>query len=188
MKLFYTTSTFTNDIQNQHELSLGGYRSKSEIPNSFEGNLFSRLSLLTIEKSLDEYIGIVIQNDLSVTINDVSIWCEYSEDAITKFEISPVSISNGSFERIQNRFSKPMITEFNDVNGVDNAINIGNLSSEECVGLWIKRIILKDKIKEQQATLYLDEHFGQDQILKETINLKFDYQLSYGDSIGNNNI
>lgn len=188
MKLFYTTSTFTNDTQNKHELSLGGFKSKSEIPNDFEGNLFSRLSLLTIEKCLDEYIGIVIQNDLTVSINDLTIWFEYNDDFVTKFEISPVSLTNGSFERIQSRFSKPIVSEFYDVSGQENGINVGNLSSEECIGLWIKRTILKDKIKEQQTTAYLNANFGLEEILKETINLKFDYQLSYGDSIGSNNI
>ena len=74
MKLYYTTSVGVDEPQTKPNISLGGFKSGSLVRNNDFDNLFGELSVYTINKEQDEYIGLMLVNDLSNAVENISLY------------------------------------------------------------------------------------------------------------------
>lgn len=161
MKLYYTTSQGSEQVQDKPSLSIGGYKSSSPVPNGKLGNLFSDISQLTISNyRQNQYIGLILKNELSGTVNNAKLWFDFLTDSYSKFRVAFVSLSADSegqlyMERLTDKYSKPIsIQEFFEANSESNKVNIANFLSGAQVGVWIERELLLDVIKTDQSLVY----------------------------------
>lgn len=148
MKLYYTGARTFLGEQKLANNSLGGYVSNSPIPNGVEGNLFSAISLMTIDDNSFEMVGIMLKNILLVDVEDILLYFVYPVDTYVKYSIAVVEpggdpVTGYYMESIQSRKSLPIyVEEFVEADGFANAVNIGNLAAGAYIGIWIKRDLL----------------------------------------------
>ena len=142
MKLYYTNTAGIDKPQQKASQSLGGFKSSSPIQNSAFGNLFSDVSLLTIEKNLPEYIGVILINERSNPVSNVKIWMNLPEEGVGKFKVAVVELnSRNEMEMLPSINSKPLFADFYSVNSEGEAIIIPDMQINEQYGLWIERSI-----------------------------------------------
>jgi hypothetical protein len=147
MELYFTTSAGPDLVQTDPKISLGGYKSSSQISNSSLNNLFDEVSTFKLSRDLEEeYIGIILRNNSLDDIENLWLYFKYPENCYSKFLVGAVDLavdSNGNqyMEHITDRFSKPFNAEFYEADGVLNAVEIGDIPSGGLVGLWICRRI-----------------------------------------------
>lgn len=96
--------------------SLGGYISSSIVPNGSVNSLFDMISLNTLKNKPKETMAIALINKFDKTVSDVEIKIVTKKDAIGKFKIAAVNVSEDYLmEHIDNRYSEPIQAEFHDV-------------------------------------------------------------------------
>jgi len=168
MRLFYTGSETFLAEQKNINASVGGFISNVVIPNGRLENFFGEITNYTIDDNLASIIGIVLKNELSNDVEDILLHFDFDEDTFLKLEIAAVDVTEGeegvlSIEQLRSNRDLPyFVEEFNEANGEENAINIGDLKQGEFVGIWIKRILLED-IKEKNFDCeVLNTNFGQE--------------------------
>jgi len=154
MKLYYTTTAKVDAPQQKPTQSLGGFKSSSPIPNSAFGNLFPDISLLTIEKKLPEYIGLILINERPNPVSEVKIWINNAVENICNYKIAVVELnSRNEFETLPSGNSKPLFAEFYTANNETDAIIIGEMVINEQYGLWLERSINADSGSKDCSTL-----------------------------------
>jgi hypothetical protein len=168
MILYYTCIQGTAISQPKPEFSLGGYMSSSPVPNGILGNLFSELSLLTLDKLQDEFIGLILYNEQTTPSNDVELYFNYptpdlngNPTNICKYYIASVQLNmtGQPMENILNRNAQPFNATFYDAAGQSEAVNLGVIPSQTGLALWIKRSVISDNIKLLFDPTTLDNNF-----------------------------
>lgn len=163
MYLYYTTITGNEMEQINPSLSLGGYKSSSRLQNSRFNNLFSDISSLTVVNfNQNQYVGLVLKNELGAIKTNVTLHFIYPEKCYSKFKVAAADMSLDSanvlqMEHIDNINSKPLTGEFFEADGVDNKVELGDMAINEQVGIWIERSLLLDFIKTDQSAIYEDD-------------------------------
>lgn len=143
MKIFYTVSSREGDPQTKASMSLGGYQSGSPVPNGAFYSLFSDISIMTIERALPEYVGLIIRNVLEKTFSSVKLWVEVPAGGICKYRLAVVELSDsGEMELLPTLNSQPFVGEFQDAVSEETAIVVnGAFSPESQFGVWVERVI-----------------------------------------------
>lgn len=163
MYLYYTVVLGNEAEQGNPVLSLGGYKSSSRLVNSKFNNLFSDISNLTVTNyNQNQYVGLVLKNELGAAKTNVQIWFEYSAKCYSKLRVAAVDMVAGTdgtlqMENVQNLNAKPLNAEFYEADGELNKVNIGDLAAAEQVGIWIERELLLDFIKTDQEAIWEDD-------------------------------
>ena len=159
MRLYYTIISKEEDPQTRPDLSLGGFKSSTIVPNNSLSNLFSDISCYSVSEDQNEYIAIALVNEEAGIVNDVTLYFDYPVDVQKNIEMAFVSFNaSGEMEVIPNPYATPYNAEFNPADGVANAINIGNLVAGAKIGVWFKKIILKSVIEALYSNTSLDEN------------------------------
>lgn len=120
MRFFYTGADKYLMEQTSPNKSLGGFISKSQIPNDQLYSIFSGISLLSIENDRKEYKCISLKNTLGETKSNVKITVAYPWPISSKIYIGkeePTFDENCDdyyFESIEDLTVSPYGTEFND--------------------------------------------------------------------------
>lgn len=159
MRLYYTASSQPEAVQTKPHLSLGGFKSGSQLQNSQIGNLFSDITPVTINNfNQNRYIGLVLKNETASTVNNVKLWFAYPTGCYIKLRVSAVDMvqdSDGNYqmEHIGVATSKPLSGDFYEAT-VDAKVDLGSLTAGEQIGIWIERELLFEVIKEQQSAVY----------------------------------
>lgn len=151
MLFYYTGAINYLDEQIKSQYSLGGYFSKSVIPNGQTSAIFSEITQLTHEKNLIEVKAIALKNTLGITVNNVYFWFEYEVGSYGNFELAVVTPSQDDefgyyMEQIQNPRSLPYYATFYPANGEINKKLLGNLNANEYLGIWLKRTLNLDEM------------------------------------------
>lgn len=160
MYLYYTSVTGQDVIQQKSNLSLGGYKALNRVNSGLLNNFFSDISQLTISNyNQNTFVGLILKNELPTGCSNIKLHFTYPTDSYSKLKIAAVSLVQDSegflqMEHIETPNSTPLFATFYEADGVDNAINIGDLASGEMVGLWIQRELLLDFIDQDQAVVY----------------------------------
>lgn len=152
MKFYYTTTAGEGESQNKSISSLGGYRSGTKVPNNKLGNLFDEITPYSIKRDEDQYIALYLLNDTGSDATDVTLYFSYPEDAYSKLEIGSVVPGTDAdgvdyIEHVDTIYDQPYSATFYEAEGVDNAVNIGDITNGSALGIYIKRSILVDDIK-----------------------------------------
>lgn len=160
MFLYYTIVSAENNIQQKPQLSLGGFKAINKVDSNKLNNLFSDISQLTVANySQNLYIALILRNELSADCENIKIFFTYPENCYSKLRIAAVNLVEDKdgflqMEHVETPNSKPLFAEFFEADGVDNAVNIGDLEPGESVGIWIERELLIDFINEDQSKVY----------------------------------
>ena len=142
MKLYYTVNSKQGDIQVKINQSLGGFKSGTPIQNSIFNNLFSDLSLFSLERDNNEYIGLIIINELESMTSNIKLWLENETNGYCKYRVAVVELSPiNEMESIPTINSMPYFADFYEVPSLEEAINIPNMDIGDMFGLWIERSI-----------------------------------------------
>lgn len=160
MNLYYTNVAYADQAQNRPDLSLGGFKSSSMVPSADYNNLFGDVSVYSVQTKKDEYICLMLRNDLDVDVTGVKLYINYPENPTFTIQVGAVSPNlDGQVERIQTPYQRPMYAQFYDATGVDNAVALGDLTKTSMLGLWFKKTINVDNIKAQQTDQVLVDYF-----------------------------
>ncbi len=117
MNLFLTGSTISplngGISQTDVSKSLGGYISNSPVPNGQLNALFGEVSLKSVNDNISEILGLGLVNDSDYEAT-TTVKIVMPEKSVCKFEIAAVETEDGSMERLPNRFSEPVHSQFYD--------------------------------------------------------------------------
>lgn len=175
MNLYYTNISAEDQPQSRTDLSLGGFKSSSLVPNDSFANLFSDLSCYSVKENRDEYIGLILKNNTGSQVDDVTLYFTYPTDPQKTIEFAFVALnSNNEIEIIPTVYSKPLIGTFEGADGIGNAVNIGNLAADAAIGIWFKRIINISELETEYSDANLIAN-GTPQEANEDITLVIDY-------------
>jgi len=142
MRLYYTTTAKQDALQQKPSQSLGGFKSSNLVPNSSFDNLFADVSLLTLEKNLAEYIGLILVNERENETGNIKIWVNSPSSNLCKYKIAVVELNSiNQSEMLPSINSKPLYAEFYEANSELNSIPIPNMVPNEMYGIWIERTI-----------------------------------------------
>lgn len=161
MKLYYTVASQQDVAQPKPNLSLGGYKSSTVVPNSVLGNMFADISMYTVKNyTSPSYIGLILVNDSATEkAIDVNLWFKHLDDCITTFKVAAVDLTTDAegekyMEHIPNFNSKPLYATFSEADGEVNRVSIGDILAGGMVGLWFERTIDIATAKTQQNAIY----------------------------------
>lgn len=150
MRLYYTNITGADLSQSRPDLSLGGFRSTTIIPNNNFSNLFSDLSCYSISENRDEYIAASLLNETGVIAQNVTMYFVYPETRQKNIEMAFVAFNaNSEIEVVPNPYSAPYTGIFNAADGELNAVNIGDIAIDGQIGIWFKKILDIPAIEEE---------------------------------------
>ncbi len=159
MKLYYTNISGEDLPQTRPDLSLGGFRSGTAVPNDDFSNLFGDLSCYSIKENRNEYIAISLQNETGAEAQNVLLHFEYPEGSQKTLEFAFVAFNaNNEMEVTTSIYARPLIATFQEANGESNAVNISNLAIGAQIGIWFKRIINTAVISEEFSNANLIEN------------------------------
>ena len=175
LKFYYTNISGDELPQTRSDLSLGGFKSSTLVPNDSFGNLFGDISVYSVRENRDEYVALALVNETGADVTDVTLYFDYPENRQKDIELAFVQFnSDGEIEVIPNPYSRPYNAEFNSADGVENALNIGNLAANAKIGVWFKKILNIDNIKDSYSDYNLEES-GNPDIETEDIALVVDW-------------
>jgi len=149
IEIYYTGANTQLGVQQDSNLSLGGYVSNTPLQNDIIGNMFSDISYQdTLKIPVKETKAIAIYNAGTTKIR-WKIGYKYPENSIFKIEIAVVTIdqSTKSMEKIVDSRATPFYATFQEANidttqNIDNSIVIDSIDPAEYFGIWIRRTIL----------------------------------------------
>jgi len=144
MILTYSGASAFNAVQNNPDLSLGGWMSSSPVPNNLLDNLFSSVSSNAQNNQLAEIKGIFLKNETNADISNLYIYVLQDADSVVSFDFSAVAVSNGqSMEKIPSVRATPYYANFFQANGQSNQqLLTPTLVAGGVIGLWIRRTAL----------------------------------------------
>lgn len=133
MNLYLTGSTVSPATggapQTDVSKSLGGFISNSPVPNGQLNALFSDVSTKGKNDPQPEYLGLGLVNDSTEAV-DATIYLVVPPKSSCDWAIAVVA-SDGSMERLPNRYSTPLHAEFHNVDWV-RAYTVARI--EQCGG------------------------------------------------------
>lgn len=176
IKLYYTTKVAAEDIQTRADLSLGGFKSSTMIPNNSLASLFSDLSLYSIQRNSNEFIAVIATNTSATDIVNINAWFEYPPMCQRKIEIAAVDLTaEGAMEGIDSAFSQPYYADFYEADGEENKIQLGGIEAGKSIGIWFKSSIVLQNVED----VYSDENIeanGDPVEEEESIRIIFDWE------------
>ena len=139
--LFYTGAIQYEDMQDNPSLSLGGYKSASQIPNGEINNLFPKITQQSVIQNKRVVRMIVFKNTIGQNINNLKIWSAnglYSLISMAFIKPGVDGCQNPIFEKIGSETALPYQGEFNSFEE-EAPYTVEELLPEEMFGIWIKR-------------------------------------------------
>lgn len=151
IRFLYTGATENLGEQIDPERSLGGFVSKTIIPNR-KNNLFQDISYLTMRNETEEFRAIIIENKFNVDLNNVKIGYLYDK-RLYDIEIALVELNeDGKMEMISNSRSQPYYAEFFDASitpDQDDSFDIEVMTVGQKFGIWVKRKVKQVEPQEE---------------------------------------
>lgn len=119
-KLFYTNADNFLGQQLVADKSLGGLLSSTEIPNDSLNNIFSDISIRTLENKLEENKLLALINKSENPINNIQITTDYQDPNSDLFiglaQAKTDTCNNIYFDKVANMFYKPTGISFVNAN------------------------------------------------------------------------
>jgi hypothetical protein len=178
MKLFYSIISQKGQPQGDSMFSLGGFCSSTQVSSSQLNSLFGNITQITIERNQPQYVCIILKNTFLTTVVSPILWIESELTNQGKYRIGISESIQGEFESVENIFSRPLYAEFEDVTGLENALELPSLESGKELAIWIERRVdtENEEIKHRQDADYLFSKFPQQLESLETLNLKIKWE------------
>lgn len=175
IKLYYTSKKGENEVQTRPDLSLGGYKSSTLIPNNSVNNLFSDISVYSVVKGQSEFIGIMAKNESSNPVINLRFWFDFPVGCQRKIEVAAVDLTeDGQIEGIENPYQQPYYAEFHEADGEGSAVDLGGIGAGQSIGIWLKSSINKENIVDEFSVNKIISG-GNPQKSDEDVNLVFEW-------------
>lgn len=140
--LYYTGAIKPEEIQANPSLSLGGFKSSTQIPNGEVHNLFPKITQSSVVNNSKIIRMIVLHNQLTVPMNNVKLFIENSELCTFKMmAIAPAYDSVCSrffFEKVNQEQHLPYQGILQSYDQTAPLI-IPQLEADKFIGIWIRR-------------------------------------------------
>jgi len=144
MILLLSGATHKNAQQLDLNKSLGGLVSSTPVPNGRINGLFSDVSNYTINNNSVETVGVFLHNNTENDLANLTLQQIYEENNLCKFEFAVVSVTDtGAMELIGSRFEEPFYANWFEP--TDQTLVKDLFKSDELIGLWIRRSIIKQE-------------------------------------------
>ena len=145
MRLFYTGATALDRPQENPNISLGGFKSSTVIPNGRKNALFSDIDYVQKHEGLFDIRGVVLKNETGAQVANITLYFDPDPNPTATYEIIAVTVAaNGSMESINDGKSLPYVGTFVSATGVANKVTLATtLADKGLIGLWVKRTIVK---------------------------------------------
>ena len=124
MKLFYTVISQKDQPQSDPMFSLGGFKSSSTVGSAQLNALFGNISEVTLERNEPQYVCLILKNIFDYPVQGATLWFEGTAQSQGKFRVALSESFQGEFESVANIYSKPLYASFEEVNGVEEALEI----------------------------------------------------------------
>lgn len=147
--LYYTGAKTAEDIQDNPLLSLGGYKSSTQIPNGKLHNVFPKITQGNVIKNTQIVRLIVFQNLTGADLTDLTIYNVDGDFSTLQMAfVSPAidSCGNPQFERIQEN-NLPYQGTFASYD-IDNKYASPTIPALGYIGIWLKKNLKLDQFGE----------------------------------------
>lgn len=140
--LYYTGAAKPEEIQDNPSISLGGFKSSSQIPNGQIHNLFPKITQSVVMNNRKITRMIVFHNQLPVDMSNINLFIDNSDKCkFTLCVIAPgydAQCDRFFFEQITDERNLPYqgVLEQHDET---NPISIPTLQAGKFIGIWIRR-------------------------------------------------
>ncbi len=173
---FYYTNIKEGQTQTDPSKSLGGLIATNPVPNNDTNALFSDVSTVEGNNGAQYTIGLQLKNELEDAAG-IRFWLTVPEDSICKYEVSFVSLVDGKMEVISSPQASPYYSQFFSPTSPDTALDLGDLSLNQALGIWVRRTIDTAKFTQQSSCDMLNKNFGTTTPSLE----KVQFNLAWGD-------
>ena len=176
--------------QTEVSKSLGGYVSSTQVPNNALNSLFDLLSMQTLRQRTSETLGFALVNKFSVPVKNVTVKIVQEEDALAKFRIAVVPLSDKFYmEHINNRYSEPMQADWYDA--AEELTIVEELAAGSGLGIWLQRYI-PEKLNEKTDAELVENFLAEENNVNaqtvtagklktvENVQIVFNYEESEG--------
>lgn len=140
--LYYTGSSKPEEFQDNPSLSLGGYKSSTQIPNGQIHNLFPKITQSMVVNNRKAIRMIVLHNQLTASMINVKLFIENGEFCkFTMVAIAPgydAECDRYFFEKVTDEQNLPyqgMLAEYTEL----APLIIPELQASKYIGVWIRR-------------------------------------------------
>lgn len=193
MQIFLTGATNFQDLSLIGK-SLGGYISFTQPENDNMNAIFAGIS--EYGKSLAGkavYRVFAIYNDGDTTYTNMKLWLDRIESGesdvlditLTDFQVGILTVKSDDCggllvaEKLATQYSKPMSTQMQSVDGVDNAIDLEDIEPGLYRGIVISRTISKDAVDCDQISDQQLQDIYIDRVLSLATEEKVELHISY---------
>jgi len=149
--LYYTGAVKPEDSQQDPSLSLGEYKSSSQIPNGTIHNLFPKITQSTVIKDKKIIRMIVLQNLSPNSMTNLKLFIENGQYSLfTMSAIAPgfdAQCNRYFFEKVPNEESLPYQGTLMTYTETDPLI-IPELLTGKYIGIWIRRALDQTKFSD----------------------------------------
>lgn len=180
LKLFYTGCSSVNQNQNSPYLSIGGRPSIDLVKNGIDNSIFSKFEIFSKIKKR-EIICLSLLNDSNNPVNNVSISIN-SDFSFFNYKAAAQNplmdeCSLPYFQLLNSNEELPLGLNFSLIDNI-NKLSLGNMLSNQIVGLWIYR-----EINNQSLTL-LDNKLTCESIKNDSLSsflksIEFSIEIEY---------
>lgn len=149
--IYYTGAKKSEERQDNPSLSLGGFKSSSQVPNGTIHNLFPKITQSTVIKNHKIIRMIVVHNPTNASMANVKLWSENGE--FSKILIAAIFPAYDTecevyyFEEVANEQSLPYqgtLAEYSET----TPLLIPELLPNQIVGIWLRKELDLDKFNE----------------------------------------
>jgi hypothetical protein len=143
IKMYYSGASFLNAPQTDSSLSLGGYKSSSEVPNSSLNNLFPDVSGTDTFSGTTQYRAFfVINENYEIWQNPKTYVYQTTGGSYESVYFGLESSISGSIQTILNQNMSPTGIAWYNPTDLSGGISFSDVPSQEYFGVWIKKEVL----------------------------------------------
>lgn len=179
LDLFYTNANTPLGDQPNADFSIGGYVSKSKVPNDYLSNLFPALSQRQKQSLIRDTYMLALLNSFTRD-QDLIFDFSISTSTLCKYYIAFVSPSlddcdNAVFEKLSNSGNKPVYAQFEELTSVNLSFQM-QLRASNYLGIWFMREIDKTKVAIKSCDEILSQTANDlDPLREESLTMKITY-------------
>lgn len=181
--IYYTGAKKSEERQDNPSLSLGGFKSSSQVPNGAIHNVFPKITQSTVIKNHKIIRMIVLHNPSTTTMSNIRLWSEDGEfSKILLTGILPAYDAECDvyyFEEVANEASLPYqgtLAQYTEA----TPFTIPELLPTKTIGIWLRKELDLDKFNDLdkgqdelscEATIEILQQEEQDPILEDNVKI-----------------
>ena len=141
--IYYSGALEPDKVQNNPAMSLGGFKSSSQIANGEIHNLFPKIDKEEVLRNKKRTRLIILHNITGKKMENIKIWTDGGDFFITTIGVIEPHYNEKcdkySFEKLTNESHLPYQTQLEEHDEENKALVITELEKNKMLGIWIRR-------------------------------------------------